>query len=359
MQTAAYWQEKMNTQLASWTELRHDNLLYAKQSYTGGTVCMYPHSYVEPFPEFYSNLKAFGEEASAYFNNINMPYIANYFNRVQGVSDTLKGICEKELAGIPFTPAESSYLNSMIYATGQSGIAYDGWYPNLYYNDPYVGFTGYEGLLESNHIVADIHTTPTDCGGGSLGAISHVGTGNINVGVFITENDLGEPTAFIGPVISYYEYRTMNYLRLNDEEWESNYLFSATRPDWVNIYLADSLGESRGEGSSLVTSVESDDNPIIPESQILLGNYPNPFNPSTLIHFTIPRDLTNSRTTLKIYDVQGSLVKTLVDEVLPAGNYLCKWNATNEAGNKVTSGVYFYSLKVGERVVSKKMILLK
>ena len=151
----------------------------------------------------------------------------------------------------------------------------------------------------------------------------------------------------------------MNYLRLNDEEWESNYLFSATRPDWVNIYLADSLGESRGEGASLVTSVESDDNPIIPESQILLGNYPNPFNPSTLIHFTIPRDLTNSRTTLKIYDVQGSLVKTLVDEVLPSGNYLSKWDAINEAGNKVTSGVYFYSLKVGDRVVSRKMILLK
>jgi hypothetical protein len=50
MKTAAYWQQKMNTQLSTWTELRHDNLLYAKQSYSGGTICSYPYSFVEPFP---------------------------------------------------------------------------------------------------------------------------------------------------------------------------------------------------------------------------------------------------------------------------------------------------------------------
>ncbi len=57
MQTAAWWQQKMNTQLASWTELRHDNLLYAKQSYTGGVTCYYPYSFVEPIPEFYNTLR--------------------------------------------------------------------------------------------------------------------------------------------------------------------------------------------------------------------------------------------------------------------------------------------------------------
>ncbi|MGH7601367.1 MAG: DUF3160 domain-containing protein, partial [bacterium] len=50
MQTGAFWQQKMNTQLAAWAQLRHDNLLYAKQSYTGGTTCSFPHSFVEPFP---------------------------------------------------------------------------------------------------------------------------------------------------------------------------------------------------------------------------------------------------------------------------------------------------------------------
>ena len=59
MQTAAWWQQKMNTQLASWAQLRHDNLLYAKPSYSGGVSCSFPEAYVEPFPEFYGRLAAF------------------------------------------------------------------------------------------------------------------------------------------------------------------------------------------------------------------------------------------------------------------------------------------------------------
>jgi hypothetical protein len=365
MQTAAFWQEKMNTQLASWTELRHDNLLYAKQSYTGGTICFYPFSFVEPFPEFYSNLKDLCTEASAYFTSLNFPdpirksMIINYFNRFTGIADTLQIICEKELAGIQFSQDEINFLQCMIYSTGQSGIAFDGWYPNLFYDDPFKGEMGYEGLMESDHIVADIHTTPTDCGGGFIGAISHVGTGNINLGVFITKNHQGNLTAFVGPVMSYYEFRTMNFLRLTDDEWASTYLQSATRPDWVNIYLADSLGQSRGSGGMLITSVEKDENQIIPHSEILLGNYPNPFNPYTIISFSIPYDLTNSYVELKIYDINGRLVNTLIKEYLSAGNYLTKWFGDDSSGGKVSSGVYLYTIRVGDKMISKKMTLLK
>lgn len=365
MKTAAFWQQKMNTQLASWTELRHDNLLYAKQSYTGGTVCSYPYSFVEPFPEFYSTLKDYSNEALNYFTSLNFPdpaiknKIIYYFGRCKGITDTLKIICEKELAGIPFNSGEQAFLAGMIYQTGQSGVSLDGWYPNLFYDDVFRGEWGYEGLMESDHIVADIHTTPTNCSGGSIGAISHVGTGNINLGVFITENHLGELTAFVGPVMSYYEYRTTNFLRLTDDEWENTYLQSALRPEWVNIYLADSLGQSRGSGTTLITSVEQDINPIIPQSQILLNNYPNPFNPYTIISFSIPYDLTNSFVELKIYDINGSLVKTLVNENLPAGNYLTKWEGDNISGTKVSSGIYIYSLRVGDRAVNNKMSLIK
>lgn len=365
MKTAAFWQQKMNTQLASWTELRHDNLLYAKQSYTGGTVCSYPYSFVEPFPEFYSTLKDYSNEALNYFTSLNFPdpaiknKIIYYFGRCKGITDTLKIICEKELAGIPFNSGEQAFLAGMIYQTGQSGVSLDGWYPNLFYDDVFRGEWGYEGLMESDHIVADIHTTPTNCSGGSIGAISHVGTGNINLGVFITENHLGELTAFVGPVMSYYEYRTTNFLRLTDDEWENTYLQSALRPEWVNIYLADSLGQSRGSGTTLITSVEQDINPIIPQSQILLNNYPNPFNPYTIISFSIPYDLTNSSVELKIYDINGSLVKTLVNENLHAGNYLTKWEGDNISGTKVSSGIYIYSLRVGDRAVNNKMSLIK
>jgi len=365
MKTAAYWQEKMNTQLSSWTELRHDNLLYAKQSYTGGTVCSYPFSFVEPFPEFYSNLQNLCVEAVDYFIGLNFPdpmrkaKIIQYFERFEGIADTLQTICEKELAGQQFSPEEISFLQGMIYETGQSGNSLDGWYPALFYDDPMSGEFGYEGLMESDHIVADIHTTPTDCGGIPIGAISHVGTGSVNLGIFLTENHLGELTAFVGPVMSYYEYRTFDFLRLTDDEWSSTYLQSALRPGWVNIYLADTLGESRGSGPVLITSVEKNDDKIIPQSQILLNNYPNPFNPYTIISFSVPYDLTNSFVELKIYDVNGSLINTIVQENLSAGNYLIRWEGDNTNGNKVSSGVYIYSIRVGDRGVNKKMSLVK
>ncbi len=106
--------------------------------------------------------------------------------------------------------------------------------------------------------------------------------------------------------------------------------------------------------------MENDENNLpIPQTEILLSNYPNPFNPTTIIAFTIPYDLTNSLTELKIYDLQGSLIKTLVNEVLPAGNYLSKWDGKNETGNQVASGVYIYNLEVAYRQKSGKMTLLK
>ena len=363
MQTAAFWQEKMNTQLASWTELRHDNLLYAKQSYTGGIICSYPFSFVEPFPEFYASLKTYSEEAFNYFVSLNFPdplkktKIVGYFNKFVKVADTLKTICEKELSGIPFSSEETLFLQRMLFESAGCGSpVYNGWYPDLLYDDFSYNF---KGLIKSDHIVADIHTTPTDCFGNYIGKISHVGTGTINLGVFITENYLGNSTAYIGPVMSFYEHRTEDFLRLTDEEWETIYLHLAMRPDWINIYLADSLGQSKGPGGTLITSIKEDKDPVIPESQILLNNYPNPFNPYTIISFSIPYNLTNSFVELKVFDLKGQLVKTLVQENLSAGNYLTKWEGDNSGGNKVSSGVYIYSLRLGNRAVNKKMTLLK
>jgi hypothetical protein len=372
MQTAAFWQEKMNTQLASWTELRHDNLLYAKQSYTGGTICSYPYSYVEPFPEFYQTLKDFSVYAANKIQTINFsePWyqtnIVSYFSTLGNVMDTLKSIAEKELNQEMLTNVEISFLQSMIYEdwNGGSGTTpYKGWYPRLFYKDfesssPNAPLNS--GLMDSDHLVADMHTVPTDCYGNIMGWVKHVGTGPINLGVFVAPWNDGVQTAFIGPVMSYYEYTTSNFLRLTDQEWKDQYLQSALRPEWVNIYLADSTGNSRGSGPSLITSVdENPDSKIIPQSELLISNYPNPFNPTTLIAFTIPYDLTNENTELKIFDVQGSLVATLVNQQLAAGNYIVKWEGKNQNNQNVSSGVYFYNIKVGEKIKSGKMNLLK
>ncbi|MBT8385881.1 MAG: T9SS type A sorting domain-containing protein [Ignavibacteria bacterium] len=90
----------------------------------------------------------------------------------------------------------------------------------------------------------------------------------------------------------------------------------------------------------------------------LYQNYPNPFNPSTKIKFTLPK---LRFTILKIYDVLGSEVATLVNEELSAGEYEIEFNGESlPAGRQgLTSGVYFYQLRVGEFIQSKKMLLLK
>lgn len=80
-------------------------------------------------------------------------------------------------------------------------------------------------------------------------------------------------------------------------------------------------------------------------------NYPNPFNPTTNIEYTIPE---KSQVTLKIYDILGKEVTTLVDKVQEAGTYVSVWNASN-----VSSGVYFYRLTSGNNVQTKRMILSK
>jgi hypothetical protein len=80
-------------------------------------------------------------------------------------------------------------------------------------------------------------------------------------------------------------------------------------------------------------------------------NYPNPFNPSTTISFSLP---SKSFVTLKVFDIMGREVATLVNEELSAGNYLQKWNAT-----KMSSGIYFYRLQAGSFTETKKLVLLR
>jgi len=97
--------------------------------------------------------------------------------------------------------------------------------------------------------------------------------------------------------------------------------------------------------------VSAEDEEFIPVELALEQNYPNPFNPSTSIQYTISNQQFVS---LKVYDILGNKVATLVNSEKPAGVYEIEWNASN-----VPSGVYFYQLKTGSFVQTKKMLLLK
>ncbi|MCX6151390.1 MAG: T9SS type A sorting domain-containing protein, partial [Ignavibacteriales bacterium] len=89
----------------------------------------------------------------------------------------------------------------------------------------------------------------------------------------------------------------------------------------------------------------------IVKSYELFQNYPNPFNPTTIINYQMPKA---GRVTLKIYDVLGKEVATLVDERKDEGKYSIEFNGSN-----LTSGIYFYELRTNEFVTTKKMLLVK
>jgi len=89
----------------------------------------------------------------------------------------------------------------------------------------------------------------------------------------------------------------------------------------------------------------------IPNAFYLEQNYPNPFNSSCAIKYSIPK---SSQISLKIFNTLGQEIETLVSDEKPVGTYELNWNAAN-----LPSGVYFYQLKAGEFISTKKMILLK
>ncbi|MBI5463408.1 MAG: T9SS type A sorting domain-containing protein, partial [Ignavibacteriales bacterium] len=119
-----------------------------------------------------------------------------------------------------------------------------------------------------------------------------------------------------------------------------------------------STGTAVGSGGTIlrtttggVTWVEDKKRGEIPQEYTLSQNYPNPFNPTTTIGF---RTQVSGFTSLKVYDVLGKEIATLVNEQMSAGNYSATWNAQN-----VSSGMYFYRLHSGNVVETKRMLLLK
>jgi len=93
----------------------------------------------------------------------------------------------------------------------------------------------------------------------------------------------------------------------------------------------------------------------LPNTYKLYQNYPNPFNPTTTILYDVP---VKSKVSIKVYDILGREVATLVNEVKKAGSYRTVFNA-NIAGKTLSSGVYFYRIVAGKYVATKKMVILK
>ena len=108
--------------------------------------------------------------------------------------------------------------------------------------------------------------------------------------------------------------------------------------------------------SNTVTNIGGQDptQETIPNELELLPNYPNPFNPSTHIMFSIPKD---QHTQVIIFDILGKKVRELVNGTMPAGRHTITWNGRDDSGKQVASGIYFYILETPSQRLTKKMIL--
>jgi len=107
---------------------------------------------------------------------------------------------------------------------------------------------------------------------------------------------------------------------------------------------------------SLPTDVEEDPVSALPSDFHLFPNYPNPFNPATTLRYALP---TRCDVEVAVFNVLGRRVATLVCETQSAGEHTVVWNSTDDKGRTVASGVYFYRVRAGDDVQSRKMVLLK
>lgn len=255
MRTQAWAMKSLNTQLASWSQLRHDTILYVKQSYTTMTDCEYPAGYVEPIPHFWSRLEKMAVRAADQLEKTPYPdrplaakgprqpakaanlkelqkqqlaFLRNFAKQVA----TLRTIAAKELEQKEMTPEEAKFLqDTMQIASGGSGRPpqYNGWYPGLFYK-------GRDDSGKWDAIVADVHTwPPSDLG---PGCVLTQGVGNVDLMLVAIDNGK-DKMVYAGPVLSHYEFEMPGLTRKSDSEWRKDIREGKLppRPEWTKGYL--------------------------------------------------------------------------------------------------------------------------
>lgn len=144
---------------------------------------------------------------------------------------------------------------------------------------------------------------------------------------------------------------------------ERDFVTLTTKTEWTDaldasgfLYHIASV-DSAGNESKPIPPDRETGKTDVPAHLALQQNAPNPFNPSTTIRYDVPAP--GGHVTLAVYDVQGRLVRTLLDRRESAGSKSVGWDGRNNAGSRVASGTYFYRIKSGGNVLTRKMTLLE
>ncbi len=218
MKTAAWKDKELQTALASWTELRHDTILYGKQSYTIGITGLPAPSpgYVEPVPEFYARLKALTnmtKEGLEKFGVINESEVKR-LDKLEEILSMLFEISVKELEGEELDAADYRFISM---------------FPEML-NETVAGI---KAKGKETMMVADVHTdiNTRKCLEEAVGYVDLI------IVAYPTEQGV---YAGVGPIMSYYEFKQPIENRLNDEEWKEMLKYSPpSRPSWISSFFAD------------------------------------------------------------------------------------------------------------------------
>jgi hypothetical protein len=245
MQNTAWQDEKLNTTLSSWTQLRHDYILYAKQTNVPPGGAAEGYGYVEPLPEFYHRLASLCRKIDTEFSQEGIDIELwqegydsyTYHDHFILFADTLDwlGACAyKELNNEPLTSEEQRVIHN----------CWDWLAPFLL---PWAGEESIKPML-----VVDVCTN-------SLGGVLHEGVGEFNPIIVVYEEPDGTRRAGIGFVMSYYEFTEDYFTRITDSEWKE-WVENDTlppRPSWAESFLysaddnpapGDANGDFDGDG---------------------------------------------------------------------------------------------------------------
>ena len=147
------------------------------------------------------------------------------------------------------------------------------------------------------------------------------------------------------------EFRQLANPKINRKGLSFTFIDESCKPGMTYRYRVDVLDE---DGHRILFETEAI---VPPATQLTLSqNFPNPFNPTTTITFSLPK---TAPVRLSIFTLEGKLVRTLVDEVLSNGFKEYEWDGKDAQGFSVSSGIYFYRIKAGNRTLTKKMTLIK
>ncbi len=358
MQNTAWETKELYAALGSWTELRHNTILYAKQSYASSIPpsSQNIHGYVEPNPWFFGRLASLAGYMKEGLNNLGLLYY-DFEARLSGLENlliTLKTIAEKELTNQTITGGEDRAITGI----GAEMVEL------ITFNDDYEAHSFLPGIYENEEhmpVVADVHTDLIS------GNCLEEGVGYpFNLYVIVPLN--GQLVVTWGAGFSYYEFLQPISGRLTDEAWRD--MLQSAPPDvpvWASTFLDTLELGAITEPHHYVTKEEweiqnfsgikeHDSSDSSTDSRFYFS--PVALGPDEIL---IKYKVTSSETTvsLKVFDATGKLIKILLEGKVERGNHSAKWDARNSQGEKLFQGVYFIQFDAGGLKETKKLILIR